>query len=412
MECANLLCTDCGKTRAEVFCTCTDPETFLCLQCLPKHSLKRSRTGHSARSISEFSSYKNPVYFDLQTVQHRARQEVAAIDTAIQQFSAMVGTVIQNIQVSAEATIARLKDVQTQLSAEVEAALEEVEITLSESQPRLKTKYAATFRALVDSQVTDFSLFVFTPPTSTESTLSIDFGLVLPTDVWATVQGKTHFVPQLPKGLFEGTTENPEAAEAYYCEAIQTCAAHYPGSAELAKCHYNLGRLYVDLSKWEQAKQYLLQASKLFDANFPEDYDYPNCLQILGSLAFSMDEDGNAIDYYDRANKVYERYSSESLGYANCLANLGRLHLKKKQYGLGEPPMLQACSIYEAKFPKHLNFAHNSYYLGLLYRDIGKKQEAAEKLKTALGIYEKNGDLNGANLCKRDLEGLGSCIIA
>jgi len=103
--------------RAELFCT--DPETFLCEQCLPNHcSKKRSRTGHPTWPISDLLSYKDPRFYDRQdtfpTIQAQARQGVTEVDRAIAEYSSLVDKVIKEIRASSNRVIEQLKGIDTE----------------------------------------------------------------------------------------------------------------------------------------------------------------------------------------------------------------------------------------------------------------------------------------------------------
>ena len=60
MEAGNRLCTWCCERAAEFFCTCQDSETYLCSECLPKHSKIKAANGHATWPISDLFTYKNP----------------------------------------------------------------------------------------------------------------------------------------------------------------------------------------------------------------------------------------------------------------------------------------------------------------------------------------------------------------
>lgn len=195
MDPGSLLCVDCGLVAADLFCTCSDPESCLCQQCFSKHSKKMPPKNHLTRPIGDLLGYKDPSYFDRKenyaTMQGQARQGVTEVNRAIEEYKAFAEEVIQNIRSSVDKTIVELESVEARLSTEVEDALEEVGRTLAEPHPYFASKFGMAFRALVEKPA-PFKLFRFIVPTCPESIsslFSLQFNQCFPEELTCKAQG-------------------------------------------------------------------------------------------------------------------------------------------------------------------------------------------------------------------------------
>lgn len=80
---------------ADVFCSCTTPETLLCKDDFLKHSESHSPGEHTARNMSLLSYYKIPGYFErlkyrrdsFSQVRETALRSVIEVEKAIREFS-------------------------------------------------------------------------------------------------------------------------------------------------------------------------------------------------------------------------------------------------------------------------------------------------------------------------------------
>jgi len=417
MEAGNRLCVECCARDAVLFCTCTQPEVFLCEECSPNHSKKRTRSGHPTWPISDLLTYKDPGYFNRQEafpkVQDQARQGVADVEKAILEYKSVVDKLIADILAIAEATVSDLVEVQAKLSKDVSASLEEVEGTLANTHPKLRSKYGPVLRALVEKPVT-FQFFVFDSPTCAvppQTLISFKSNLRLPKELLAEVQGEPRLTPavpkvQLPPTFFDVKKETAKAVEAHYLESIKICATHFPQSKEFAKCYHNLGCLYKDLQMPEQAEAQLKQAIQLYEVGFSQDLSYAKCLVTLGLFYWEMKKFRVSETHYLQALSILSSNYPETLDYANCLTNLGALYYDVTQYEQAETQLLQACQLYQCRYSGDINFASNLRNLGLLYEATGRTKHAAEKLKAAIRIYEQNGDGVRGERCREALRQL------
>lgn len=385
MEGGNRLCSRCGLSTAEVFCT--DQEIILCDQCLSKHTEQESQKGYLTRPPADLLSHKDPKCVSHQeallTIQAQARQGVVEVDTAITQYRALVAQVLQEIQTSSERTIDQLIDIKTKLSADIEDALEEVEKTLDELQPKLHSKYGPAFRALVEKPE-PFKLFMFTAPSclaSVKSLVTLQYSLLLPEEL---LESAPSHPPQVN---FLTEHDTPCVAEAHYLESIQMCSVHFPQTLELAICYHNLGKLYQELHRLEQAEIQYQQAISLYQFHFPDSVEFANCLELIGSLYREMKRYVESEAIYLKAIPIYSSHFSQEFGYAICLANLGILYKEMQRYEQAEIQLLQAILLFQARFSRDLSFANSLKTLGDLYRETAICTESEAMYLQALPIY-------------------------
>ena len=154
METGNRLCGDCGCKVADFFCSCTEPETFLCEEHLSKHTRKMSRKGHQSWPISALRNYKNPRFLDrleaFPRVRDEAMEAIREVDRAIAELSATVEELKSTLLALFTEKMNELQEIKANLMREIPAALEEVERTLPEEQPVLISEYSALIRGCAE----------------------------------------------------------------------------------------------------------------------------------------------------------------------------------------------------------------------------------------------------------------------
>lgn len=397
MEAGNALCEGCRTNVAELFCTCNDMETFLCPECFQKHSKLRSPKGHHTWPVSDLSTYKDSGCFDRQEafpkVRKLAMKAVEEVDRAITEYSRMMEKVIWEITLHVKATNRQLKDLKEHLSEEVSDGLDEVLRTLMEPQPQLRSKYGPAFRALVE-KLEPFQLFVFTVPSypvSVKSLLTLQSSLRLPEELLAEIKPKPKPAPLQPspppQTYFDAEKETSAVAEAHYFESIQICAANFPNSQEFAMCYRNLGDLYKQLRRFEQAEMQYQQAISLYQARFSDSIEFARCLDLLGSLYREVKRYAESETSFLRALPIYSAHFPETIDYAICMHTLGLLYREMQRWEQAEIQLIQAISLYQTRFPHTIDFAKCLAALGSLYRAMKRYEESESHFLRALPIY-------------------------
>ena len=189
----NALCSNCNSGTPQVFCTCTDPITYLCNLCMTKHVVNNPHALHSTKAMDQLPHYNIPGYYErmqvrdatLPQVKEHVQQSVQEVDKAIDDYSSEVEKLICELVRDSKKVIKSLKEVRSMLSSETEAALEEVERTLKDDSPTLTTQYGPVLRDMVQNPRT-FQLFSFTmkaSPLALETMLSLKMKLLSPKDL-------------------------------------------------------------------------------------------------------------------------------------------------------------------------------------------------------------------------------------
>lgn len=171
MDPSNTLCNHCdalqqlwGKT-AEFFCSCTNPETFLCSACLHKHISRMPKKGHRHWPIALLPNYKKDSCLKRLEAFPRVSEEalgcVGQIDTAITELTAKVEEIKATLTALCTEKVRELQDIKANLTKEISFALAEVKRTLLEEQPLLLTYFGPLIRKHI-GKTDPLQLFTFT----------------------------------------------------------------------------------------------------------------------------------------------------------------------------------------------------------------------------------------------------------
>lgn len=168
MASGNALCSVCVNRVAEVFCSCTSPETFLCAKCVGCHAVKGIGGAHTSWNVNQLPYYQTPGYAErLSTrmtlfpkVRNQVQQSAKQIDLAIQKLTNEVERVIYELVQYSKKTVEELNEMKGKLLRETDEALAEVERKLVEDRPRLTSDYGKMFRELTE-KLEPFELFSY-----------------------------------------------------------------------------------------------------------------------------------------------------------------------------------------------------------------------------------------------------------
>lgn len=169
MDQENRLCAICRDRTAEVFCPCTRPETFLCLNCVSPHMVKNKGKLHTTWTLDQLPYYNIPGHFErtqhrieaLAQVRELAWSSVGQVDWLIEQYTTETEQAIQTLQTQLYRTVADLNELKAELTGFVQSALQEVEQTLMDDWPQMRSQYGSAFRQLVENPQ-PVELFVYT----------------------------------------------------------------------------------------------------------------------------------------------------------------------------------------------------------------------------------------------------------
>ena len=187
MDQDNRVCVDCGHKTAEFFCSCTTPETFLCDNCLVKHTRRMSRKGHQPWPLAALLHYQNPQFLvrleALNGVRVEAMKSIGMVEKTIAEFTAKIEEMQAALAAFCTEKVRQLQEIKACLSKDISAALEEVEKTLTQDQPLFASQYAALFRNRTE-KLAPMELFTYKITSlSPLELVKIDFQLVNPQEL-------------------------------------------------------------------------------------------------------------------------------------------------------------------------------------------------------------------------------------
>jgi len=150
-------------------------------------------------------------------------------------------------------------------------------------------------------------------------------------------------------------------------ERLREAATLTPDEADV---HYNLGKAYLALSRWDDAMTSLRTAQRLS----PQPQHY--VLDAIAQAYTGAGQPGEAI-------KVYEQMDAGTRGRPYILRNMGTVYTKLEQYEQAERTLEEAVR----KEPGN----HNGHYrLGRVYEQREKWAEAAREYKAACDLRQRN----------------------
>lgn len=165
-----------------------------------------------------------------------------------------------------------------------------------------------------------------------------------------------------------------------------------PDLSQRVQIYNDLGWIYNDLGRKQQALEYYNQAMKINEelANYSEK---GRILSNIGSVYDGWGERVQAVEYYNQALHIYQE-TGDQKGEGWVLNSLGRAYIDFGQFTQAREYLEQALHIRkEAEDRGEMGRTLNN--LSVLYIKMGKKEEATECLKEALSILRDFGDRNG-----------------
>lgn len=198
----NQLCV-CHQNGAETFCPCEWPVTLLCSPCINSHNIKNPRLAHtsmpldklhyfdSAEAIETFRSrslgltqVRGRVKTNLEELNQAINRVTEQAEHVIEEYTKKIDTEINEIILNAknksrlfnekfQTQLAALRQMKEELERDTEQALNEVEATLLVELPQFTTKYALSFRVLLENN-SPFRLFSVDIQTSDEPSITVN----------------------------------------------------------------------------------------------------------------------------------------------------------------------------------------------------------------------------------------------
>ena len=152
----------------------------------------------------------------------------------------------------------------------------------------------------------------------------------------------------IPLGLLYGEKKEYKKAEQYLLKALAESEERFGvNSAEYANCSNHLGRLYLNMHEYEEARKHLMDAYYFYKDNLRDDdnnvFLYTYCLKNLGELYLYLQEYEKAESVLLTVLKVQNYIHDESHpDYIACLNSLGELYFQAHTYERTEPFFVRA----------------------------------------------------------------------
>jgi tetratricopeptide (TPR) repeat protein len=167
--------------------------------------------------------------------------------------------------------------------------------------------------------------------------------------------------------------------------ALYQEAAYMPG---LERAYSNLGCVYSDLSRWDEALRYFQEAAELSDRT-GEEWRRAAAAINLGEIYRKQGELGRAIDVYDQARQIGETFGFEEV-VGMALMNLGASYLKKGELAQARGYLEEALDIFK-RIGTDVYLPEVLCYLAQLQVIRGQPDEALRLAQEALDRASKLG---------------------
>ncbi len=183
-------------------------------------------------------------------------------------------------------------------------------------------------------------------------------------------------------------------AEQIYKQAIEIAEKHCTGEhgpVNLAGCLNNLASLYFKQSRNDDAEQLMLRALAVQDkALGPLSKELVSDLENLGYMYRESGKKDQAITQYKRIVAIWEKNAPDSVSLATALDSLASCYRAFKLYVDSEAPEKRALEILQKKYgAEDEHVAPPLSNLGNTYKGMGNNEEAETNYLHALEITEK-----------------------
>jgi tetratricopeptide (TPR) repeat protein len=175
-----------------------------------------------------------------------------------------------------------------------------------------------------------------------------------------------------------------------------------PNQFEVGVSLNDLGTLYLQERKYEDAEKVLTRALTIMRGERKLGPTHPFAATVMGNLARAYADQGKfaeAEPLYRKSIEIEEKtLGPEHPDVAVGLTNLALFYGTQGKFGEAEQLYRRAAAIYEKRLGDHPNLAHSLNDLGAMYQAMGRNQEAETLYKRAVGILEKTLGPNQASV--------------
>ncbi|GAB4494042.1 MAG: hypothetical protein OHK0045_24610 [Raineya sp.] len=176
-------------------------------------------------------------------------------------------------------------------------------------------------------------------------------------------------------------------AEKEFAEAYQIAKKAFPNNEEgyLLLSAHNLGKNYYLQQNYPEAEKYTQEAYQ-FIKNNPQHQEYTSVCHTLAAIYKEEEKFNDAEKLFQ---EVYKATSPQESLYFNALNGLAVVRFKKGKIREAEETFLQLLEASEKRFGKDENYAIYTHNIGGFYKEIHQTLKAEKYLKEALAIREK-----------------------
>lgn len=203
--------------------------------------------------------------------------------------------------------------------------------------------------------------------------------------------------------LAKGTIGEVDQAEALWGHAV-VLAEVADSASELARAELNLGKLYIEQGRLEQALNYSVSAADYYTET-NNDYWLAEALTGIGKIYASIDEQADAISCYQRAQDLAGEDQKLQSSLLRLLANanwrLGNMALAESQFSAARDSFIQSNQ------PSQAAVVDSEYSMFLLEQGQGKI--AIQNQRQAFSTLQVLGDIRNA---ARAQSRLGQLLLA
>ncbi len=181
-------------------------------------------------------------------------------------------------------------------------------------------------------------------------------------------------------------------AKDYFSRAIHALPVDSAESGTKAQYCYNLGRVYLNLNKFDDAETFLNESREIRQKKYGKiSIEYAESCNAMGAVYYYTSQFSKVETFWSEVKDIREQlFGKESLEYAAIAYNLGILCAATGNYTKAELNYNEAIRIREKKSGRENNeYAILCNALGALYQKMGQYEKARIVYEEAKNIREK-----------------------
>jgi len=210
---------------------------------------------------------------------------------------------------------------------------------------------------------------------------------------WERMAGK--FDKHYSQSNFEAALKDANNILEYSMENLDSTNSQY------ALSYYYIAKAYQGLEDAEGAKPYIRKAYDLLAPNLAYDGTMAEVSRLYGEIETQLGYQRSAAYLLSKSLEIsLELYGTESLSYLQSLYAMANLEMAMARWDHMVDVLTEALQIHERNFPLDQKYAVFANYMGLLFMNSERFQEAILYFGKSLEVYSTPGlkeDLNCAN---------------